>query len=222
MPPKVIWALVNYGPLFSPVYSSHLAAAAHACRELRAVVSTDRQYTHQSETTAVDAFMASDATHILMVESDMILPQDALTKLLQLQQPIASGLYFLRGGLGQPCLYQRALAPTGKDDIGMSPVTLFPTDRPFRLNGCPGLGCVLIERSVFEQVPKPWFTLSHGGSDMYFYTQVRKAGIEVWVDPTVRCEQIEYQIWSYADYERRLREDPGFAATGTLIGAPVV
>jgi hypothetical protein len=222
MSANVVWALVNYGPIFSPVYSSHLAAAAHAAKTLGAVVSTDRQYTHQAEVSVVDAFLETDATHLFMCESDMIVPQDAVTKLLQLAKPIASGLYFLRGGHGQPCLYQRALAPAGQDDISMSPVTLFPTEKPFRLNGCPGLGCVLIERQVFAQVPKPWFTLSHGGSDMYFYTQVRKAGIEVWVDPTVRCDQIEYQIWSYADYERRLREDPGFAASGTLIGAPVV
>ena len=229
---RIGWVLVNYGPIWSPAYTTHLIAAAHASRTLEiemlgqigTVAATDRMYTHQAENQGVQATLLDNhCTHIFMTENDMLLPKDCVLPLLALDKPVASGLYFLRQGDGQPCLYQRSLAPVG-DDYSMSPVSLFPTEQPFRLNGCCGLGCVLIRREVFEQLDMPWFDLSYGryGSDMYFYTRLRRAGIDVWVDPRVRCDQIEYKVWSFADYEERLKADPKFPSSGTLIGVPAL
>lgn len=218
---KVAWALVNYGPIYSPVYTSHLSAAAHAARELGAIMATDRCYTSSAENAVAGHLLASDCTHILMLESDMLLPTDALTRLLQLDTDIVSGLYFLRNGDGQPCLYKRMVTPAGTEkSYAMSPLSVFPTDRPFKLNGCPGLGCVLMKRQVFERVPSPWFDLKEKGygSDLYFYTKCRDAGVEVWVDPRVRCGQIDYKIWDYSDYEQRLLDDPTFPVSGSILG----
>ena len=69
-------------------------------------------------------------------------------------------------------------------------------------------------------MPFPWFDLKENmyGSDMYFYSKVKWAEIPVWVDPTVRCDQIDYKIESFEDYERRLKEDPGYVKSGVLIG----
>lgn len=218
---KVAWALINYGPIYSPVYTSHLSAAAHAARELGAIISTDRMYTSSAENAVAEALLASDCTHVFMCESDMLLPTTALTELLQLDTDIASGLYFLRNGDGQPCLYKRMVTPAGTaKSYAMSPLSVFPTETPFKLNGCPGLGCVLIKRSVFERVPSPWFDLKEKGygSDLYFYTKCRDVGVEVWVDPRVRCGQIDYKIWDFHDYEERLKNDPSFPVSGSILG----
>ena len=76
------------------------------------------------------------------------------------------------------------------------------------------MGCVLIKMSVFDQMERPYFDLkanSEGrrdgyGQDLYFYTKVRWAGIEVWVEPGIICDQVETSVVGYGDYRKRLLE----------------
>ncbi len=226
-PVKIVFASTNYGPLWAPAVNSWLGAIAytqgHLVRDGRGYINgtgiSDRHYVHSADCQLVKDFLADEeATHLWHTESDMILPPDCVLKLLALAKPIASGLYFLRQGEGQPCLYVRSAA-TDPASYGMCPVKYFPRTEPFQLKGCPGLGCVLFERRVFETLPYPWFDLAEGkyGSDLYFYTNALKAGIEVWVDPTVLCQQIEYTVWDERHYQRAL-EDPNFGVTGFIIG----
>lgn len=231
-PARIAWGMVAYGPFpYAPVYVSHMQVMARASRVLTErgdgsrihfIGSTDRMYTHSAENLTVREFLETDSTHLFLTEMDMVLPADTIERLLALGQPIASGLYFLRGGRGQPCLYAKALTPPG-NPYPHSPVTMFPTDRPFAISeqggGCPGLGCVLIAREVFERVPYPWFDLkeSNYGSDMYFYTKVREAGIQVWVEPAVRCGHMDYTEVTFDDYLQRIKDDPKFLASGFLI-----
>ena len=241
---KIAWGLTGYGPLpYMPVYTSHLRAIAFASRafevdvdlvervhadeptmraELSAriggVGATDRMYTHSAENRLVEELLGGDCTHLFLTEMDMILPKHTLVALAELAKPVASGLYFLRGGRGQPCLYRKVVA-LSENPYAHSPVRLFPKTHPFQVD-CPGLGCVLIHRSVFERLTYPWFDLAEGkfGSDMYFYTKVREAGIEVWAHPGVACNQIDYQVVGWHTYQERLDTDPEFAANGYIIG----
>ena len=236
---KIVWGMVAYGPFpYAPVYTSHMRAIAYAARTLAVEFrdgstivgagSSDRMYTHAAENQIVEDFLAiPDATHLFMTEMDMILPDDIIPKLLALDAPAASGVYFLRKGRGQACLYKKTVTPAN-NPYPFTPVSIFPTTKPFRLkNGCPGLGCVLIRRDVFEKLERPWFDLKEKnprtgegyGSDMYFWTNVGRAGFDVWVDPTADCNQIDYEIYSIMDYYQRLREDPPFAERGYIIGA---
>jgi len=177
-------------------------------------------YTHSAECQVVKDFLdIPELTHLFMTESDMLLPDDTLINLIDADKDIISGLYFLRNGDGQPCLYKKSIRIPGSD-YGQTPVRLFPQDRPFKLNGCAGLGCLLVKRKVFETLEYPWFDLKQTGygSDMYFYHHVGKAGFDVWVDPRVRCGQIEYKVWGIHDYQQRIKEEPAFASTGAIIG----
>lgn len=218
---KIVWGMVAYGPFpYAPVYTSHMRAIALASRhyatvfsdgsKIAGIGSTDRTYTHSAENAVVRDFLSiPDATHLFLTEMDMVLPDDTLVKLAALDQPVASGLYFLRGGYGQPCLYKKTFT-TKENPYPHTPVSIFPTDKPFYLDeqggGCPGVGCVLIRREVFEAIEPPWFDLKENfyGSDMYFFTKVRDKGFQVWIDPTVRCSHMDYVAWDFDDYARRL------------------
>ena len=236
---RIMFSSTNYGPLWKPVVESWLAVVGYTSRrfavdfewprgraDLTGAAVTDRMYSHSAQNNLVNAFLQAEPrlTHLFMTESDMVLPHDTIIKLLAVDKPVVSGLYFLRGGKGQPCLYTKAFY-TKDNPYVHSPVTVFPTDTPFPLDkhghgGCPGVGCVLIRREVFEAVEFPWFDLKEAkyGSDMYWWTKVRDQGIDVWVDPTVRCGQIDYKMESFEDYEERLRTDPKFPQGGVIIG----
>lgn len=237
---RIFFASTNYGPMWKPVVESWLSVVGYTSRQfalsfdwprgradLTGAAITDRMYTHSAENALIKSFLMAEPklTHVFLTECDMILPHDTITKLLALNKDCATGVYFLRGGKGQPCLYTKTFT-TRDNPYTHSPVTAFPLDTPFALDpnghgGCPGLGCVLIRREVFEAVEFPWFDLkeSNYGSDMYFWTKVRDKQFDVWVDPTVRAYQIDYQVDGYEQYEERMKHDPGFANTGVVIGA---
>jgi hypothetical protein len=200
---------------------------------------TDRTYTSNAQNAMVEDMLSlPDATHLFMSEMDMILPDDCITKLLALDKDMASGVYFLRSpeqpGRGQPCLYKKAPGTEWRQRIARrengaylcTPVSLFPTDRPFELEGVSGLGCVLIKRKVFEGMKKPWFDVKAAtteqytgyGSDMFFYAHAREAGFSLWCDPSVICGQIDYYVTDIEDYHWQLENNPGFASRGYIIG----
>ena len=228
MPKKIFWGMTGYGPIYPAVYSSHMVAIAYATRELRdqeVVIGgagcTDRLYTHSAENALVhNMLLDPDAEYLFMTEADMTLPKDVIPSLLALGKDIAAGLYFLRGG-AQPCVYKRTVTPSGGNPWAQSPVSIFPTEKPFRAN-CVGLGCILIRRAVFEKMPYPWFDLKEGpmgyGSDMYFSTKAANMGVETWVNPLVRCGHIDYSEVTYEDYRKRFQDDPKAALHGFIIG----
>lgn len=218
---RVGWAVPSYGPIFSPVYASHLSVIGYASRYLSVhrlgqipmVGATDRMYLHSACNEIVRQAKLANLTHLFWTETDMILPHDALPKLLAMDKEIAAGIYFLRNGGGQPCLYVKTPVEVKENPYLHTPVTIYDERRPFKV-GCPGMGCVLTKMSVFDKVEEPWFDLKandHGkkngyGQDLYFFTKVRWAGIDVWVNPDVICDQIDTCIVGYADYRKRIAE----------------
>ena len=240
---NVAFTSTAYGPLWAPAVASWLHTVAYTSRYMAVtplgllgdVITdrvkdqlsqkilgtgiTDRQYTHAAENQLVADFLADERfTHLFMTEMDMILPPDAIVKLLELEKPVASGIYFLRHGNGQPCLFQKIL--TSKENPYVhSPVTGFPLTEPFRVDN-PGLGCVLFQREAFKTLAEPFFDLAAKkyGSDMYFFSKVKWAGVEVWAHPGVMCDQIDYKVERFADYLKRIQEDPKYVASGVVLG----
>lgn len=238
---NVAFASTGYGPLWAPAVSSWLRLIGFTARhfaiehigKIGGAGVTDRMYTHAAENRLVREMRDAEPkfTHLFMTESDMILPHDAIVKLVALDKPIASGVYFLRANeqeaSGQPCLYKRPwLTEEEKKErehaeFLHTPIRLFPTDAPFQIDSS-GLGCLLIKAEVFDIVPEPWFDLKADGygSDFFFSKHCKDAGVEQWADPTVLCEQVDYYFTSIRDWKWRLENDPGFVKTGYVIGTP--
>ena len=242
-PVNIAFASTGYGPMWAPCVSSWLRTVAYTARHFQiehigkigGAGVTDRLYTMTAQNCLVKETLADPTvTHLFFTEMDMVLPHDCIVKLLALDKDMASGLYFLRcntqGGRGQPCLYKKATLVEAERQLKKSsqymhsPLSLFPRDTPFQVD-CAGLGCVLFKREVFEKLPYPWFDLKAGaedkigyGSDMYFYTHARNHGLELWVDPTVQCGQIDYYETDISDYQWQLENNPGFASRGFIIG----
>lgn len=128
------------------------------------------------------------ATHILFVDHDMYFPPGTIQRLVAADKDIIGGAYNFR----QLPLRSTAI-PIGSElkdgEYRIDPATL-----PKEIFKCIalGTGLLLIKLSVFEEIPEPWFQFGRGkdgelvqGEDTFFCVQARKAGFDVWADPTL-------------------------------------
>ena len=188
--PSLAICCTNYGPIEANVYQNHMALAANASRvfDIPYIGTTDKMYTHTASNALATNSLAHCVDYVFWVENDMLIPFDAITKLYESMQKakslICAGLYFLRGDGTRPCLFNRM--PNEK--YKFTPVLLFPDNALFKID-CPGMGCVLMNTDVFRQLEAPFFDLKEGtyGQDIYFYSKVKDANIDVMVDSSVKC-----------------------------------
>lgn len=117
-------------------------------------------------------------THLLFLDSDMIFPQNTLQRLLDLDVPVAGGLYYQRVPPFAPIVFKR--------DAQGSYTSFKPADlkSPEQNVDALGTGCLLIRREVLEQLVYPWFAIQWQGSvqrgeDLYFCELCHQAQIPV-------------------------------------------
>jgi hypothetical protein len=139
---------------------------------------------------AADKLLESSYTHILMLDSDHKHPPNIVQRLARhvVEDPsrqIVGGLNFRRGEPYDPLINVRQedgsyIIPE-EWDAGLIEVDII------------GTGAVLISRSVFEEIGKPffWYDYSHVDIDSYpsediaFCKKARGEGFRIWCDTTV-------------------------------------
>ena len=130
----------------------------------------------------VDRFLESDCTHLLFVDSDTVITQDALRCLLADDKPVVSAVIYRKSNGYTPCFgYWEA------------ETSLYRIPLPFEYNkllkvDIVGTGFLLIKREVFEKVKSPWFQCHEEGNaweDVSFCLKCRDAGVSVYVDTGV-------------------------------------
>lgn len=123
--------------------------------------------------------------YLLAVDSDIMLPNDALKKMLKHDVDVVSGMYIQR----IPNTHSLELyGPAGRlsynevKDKGLMEIV-----------SC-GFGCVLVKSEVFKAVGYPYFVyhsaLDHKDTiseDTDFCKKARDKGFKVWVDTSIKC-----------------------------------
>jgi hypothetical protein len=126
----------------------------------------------------------SDCTHALWLDTDMMFPKDALSRLLAHQQPIVAANYVKRRMPIEPTAAYRR-----QKDNRMS--AMFTNEESTGLQEAEfvGMGCMLTDLDVFRALPEPWFSLwwgtedkSFAGEDVFFCYHARNMGLKVLVD----------------------------------------
>jgi len=117
-------------------------------------------------------FLSSDCTHLLMLDSDIVLQPDTLTKMLAVDAPVVVAKYAEKGKMeaSYHC-YHHSQVPFRRDPK----VEVRPGERRQLKDIDPmlfGLGCVLVKREVFEKLEEPYFkfTISDEREDDYWRT----------------------------------------------------
>ena len=135
----------------------------------------------------VDAAIAADFTHLLMLDDDMIVPPDLLARLLAHDKDLVGALYWQRGGAFHPVVMKAITLETGdfhpdyyaaSDPIMQRP-GLYPVD-------IIGGGCMLFRVDCFRKISPPYFWWEHSmGTDIAICTRLREAGIQPYIDTSI-------------------------------------
>jgi len=151
-------------------------------------------YVHENREKIILDALEAKCTHLLFVDSDMYFKENSLKKLIDLDKDVVGANYHQR---------QIPLISTVKIEDKDGNFKDCSGDEipvvPFKC-GALGTGFMLINMRVFEKTPKPWFyfntkagelvgTRIHG-EDIWFCKAVKKAGYEVWCDPTLSVKHI--------------------------------
>lgn len=133
--------------------------------------------------------------YVLCVDSDIIMPNDSLVKLLNADKDVISGVYTQR-----------------KEDVHIvevyehrehGAILNIPYEKmmrhgmePFRVGGF-GFGCVLVKTKVFRGMEWPYFDYRNAedwkdtvSEDITFCMQAEQKGFELWCDPSIHCPHV--------------------------------
>lgn len=159
----------------------------------------DKPIDHNRNMMVHQRFLPSEATHLLFVDSDTMIPPHTIGKLLELDVEVACGIYSVMKMIDGLPHYSYCCGDLLLDNekyllrlLGEVPT------KPFKVtfSGC---GCMLIKRNVFEKMPKPWFLhkyidvdkLQRTHEDTHFCQQLQQLDIPIWMHPDVMCEHIK-------------------------------
>mgnify|MGYP003704341567 CR=1 FL=1 len=131
--------------------------------------------------------------YLFSVDYDIVLPKDALFKLIKADKDIVSGVYIQRKHEAKvPELYRKN-SQGGNTNLSINDVQ---HNNTIEIDGC-GFGCALIKKNVLETIGYPQFvyhdtldfqyTLSE---DVDFCNKARDKGFKLFADCSIKCDHI--------------------------------
>lgn len=154
--------------------------------------------------------MDHEADYVLMVDNDVVLPENALTLLMEDARDVNLGYYAHRGKdnlyTGNTCIC-RLYDENGNAYYHYPLESEYSAEEMHRMaaDGTAkievhggGMGCALIRTEVFRKASYPWFDWVNYGDankgllseDLYFCALCRASGIPIYADVRVGCGHI--------------------------------
>lgn len=137
----------------------------------------------------VEKALAIRATHLIMLDVDMIYHEDTIMSLLSRKLPIVGALCFRRYPPFDSIMLR--LTDEGYQSVDeWTPGELVEVDAT-------GTGCILYEMSVFRKMPFPWYRFQKNpetgaviGEDIGFCQDLKEAGYKIFVDTAVPADHL--------------------------------
>lgn len=132
---------------------------------------------------------------VLMVDSDIVVPPDALANLMEGDAPIVLGCYRRKDDTGRAELFAAG------DDLYRDNLMWgeLPAGR-FEVSGG-GFGCAMVDVGAFRKLVRPYFAYpeyTNGGflsEDFFFCEKARARGLRIEADGRVRCKHVGRFVW---------------------------
>lgn len=135
---------------------------------------------HSVRQELIEQALVREMEHVLFLDSDHKFPDYTLEALMKHKAPIVAVNYLNRHHLPQWVASQNGQALTSLNKKGLESITVV------------GLGVMLIDLSIFQKIPKPYFDMlsrlnDHGKmeyayEDTYFCRKAQDAGFPVLID----------------------------------------
>ena len=172
--------------------------------------------------------LEQDYSHLVFLDADMAWPSDLLTRLLahHAVEGLVSGVYFRKPWPHWPVAFNKCVwDDTEQRMVYKCDLDVLAGGDALRPEELVGMGCCLIPLSVLGAIgPAPWFEYArplHGYAtiteDVPFCQKVRKAGLPIWIDPTIRCEHYAAAYIGAPQWEGAWRHASGMMARGELV-----
>lgn len=183
---------------------------------------TERVPIDDARNMLAETFLETPTEWIFWMDSDMTFPKDTLVKLFDLAEKkdakMVTGIYYQRKGLNYPCLWSRGQQTETGEITGQgtknakenkycgSFLIVHPDKKePLEVHAA-GYGCVLVHRSVFEMMDRPWFKFIKGtcSEDFYFFVNAQELGFKLWAEPTIDLGHIgDAPVITKADFNTK-------------------
>ncbi|MAG77793.1 hypothetical protein CL616_00335 [archaeon] len=130
--------------------------------------------------------------YFLSLEQDVIPPKDIIERMLQHRKKVISGIYFANNKFedGKVRLIPLAYKLINKETQTMRPLEaneLWDNPGLYPIVSA-GLGCVLIHRSVLEQIE--FRSENQNFDDRFFFIDCYDKEIEIFCDTTIKCKHM--------------------------------
>jgi len=140
------------------------------------------------------ASWAEKFDYLFSVDSDIVLPNDTLVKMLSHDVDVISGVYIQRKeNIEIPEIYRKN-QHGGMSNVNIAQLLKNPTLQ--EIDGC-GFGCVLVKTDVIKKIGYPQFVytsaLDHAhtiSEDVYFCHQAKEVGAKIYVDASIVCNHV--------------------------------
>ena len=139
--------------------------------------------------------MAGNYDYVLMVDSDIQLPCDALVKLLECESDIALGWYYRKRTKTDQTIIFTFGKDFNNDNYIKGSTMIHEVPRPIEVKGG-GLGIALIKVNVFEKLQYPYFKFvtypndTVLSEDLYFCNLASENGCNIKCNPSVKGNHI--------------------------------
>lgn len=190
---KLIFASPTYGPTEPQANRSHRIAIMHAAKrghEWLGDSSPDKQPYAAARNNIVQSVIHDDAypddAAIFWCDSDVILPDYAVSQLASHGEDFVTGVYFQRHPPHWP-LIANFREGGGKDKRGSFQwLVKWPENVLAPIDGC-GFGCLLTSLGMLRKLEAPWFEFLKFSEDFDFCLKAKRAGYQLYVDTAVLC-----------------------------------
>lgn len=191
---KIAIASPSYGPR-DPEVEKHLRAAImtasnHGVKWVGDVSAVRQNFVDARNTAALGA-LELEADGVIWVDDDILIPADAIIKMVSYEKDFVSGLYFQK----YPPYHPVVFAWTGKLFSFLH--SLPEHDVLAEVDGV-GFGCVYTSakllKAVLDKYEKP-FEWREFSEDLTFCRRANEVGCRPWVDTSIRCghgHQVHY------------------------------
>jgi len=146
--------------------------------------------------------MQHGASHLMMMDCDMVYHPETITRLLSHKLPIAGALVFRRYPPFDPLLLK------GDPLIGYESIDTWEENELIEVDAT-GTGCLMFDMKIFRDMPAPWFKFRDNpdrkvggviGEDVGFCWDLRRAGYQIFVDTSVPSKHLTTMAINHQTY----------------------